>query len=129
MRLLLLLLLACVASGCELLESEPAPTVVEGIVVDAQSGDPVTGIQVLLSQGSNGFGSYPTRDRDVTDTEGRFYVSYTTSDASSLIVFVNDCAYGDSFPECYDARYGGLTESVRPERHHEVRYELTPIEP
>ena len=128
-RFLSFLALAFLVTGCELLDSEPAPTVVEGTVVDAHTERPVVGIQVLLSQGSSGFGIYPTRDRDRTDGEGRFNLSYTTESRSSLIVFVNDCAYGDSLSTCYDARYASLTEGVPSQEHSVVRYELAPIAP
>ncbi|MGB3542819.1 hypothetical protein [Rubrivirga sp.] len=97
-------------SGCGLLP--PDGRTFAGVVVDAETGDPLPGILVSLKR-SGGFGSYRTVASTRTDDAGRFAVSEPDEHYAEAVFRVNSPDYGEDVP--FDPCYGGtLNEGLRP---------------
>ncbi len=130
MRALLLVLTAAGLAGCSLFGSDT--TRASGVVVNAETGAPVAGIDVSFRTGG-GFAVYPAVDTDRTDSAGRFTLESDAIDsgASGLMISINSCAYGQT--DCrYDARYGSAIQADAVDHGHSktnLRLELIPIRP
>ncbi len=130
MRPLFLILTAAGLAGCSLFGADT--TRASGVVVNAETGAPVSGIDVSFRTGG-GFAVYPAVDTDRTDGAGRFDLASDEIDGGSagLTLSVNDCAYEQ--PNCrYVASYGSFFPAgfvEHGESDANIRLELIPIRP
>ncbi len=113
-----LLLLA----GCDVF-SPGGPSYV-GVVVDAETGAPVEGIQLALKVSGGGFGSYTTVASTLTGSDGRFEVRDPQDRASRATLWVNRPGYNGGQPTPYNPLYrSGLVDYEFNDRH-DIRVEL-----
>lgn len=85
-----LLLLLTALSGCDAFGL--GGTTWTGLVVDAETGEPIEDMQVSLKVGAGGFGGYRVVESAFTDREGAFRLHTSRSDT---ILFANSPELGD----------------------------------
>jgi hypothetical protein len=132
MRFTLTLLSALFLTGCDLLGlGGPGETVVEGIVVSAETGEPVGDVDVVLA--SSCAWSYCTPlDGMRTGPSGEFRVAYETErDGSSLLLIVNyvNCPEGwhCTYPYRWNPEWVSFQEGIRRgQEERDFRIELRP---
>ena len=119
-------LAACIAlsaalGGCDLLS--PGGATFAGVVVDAETGVPIEGIQMSLKIGGSGFGNYVIVAETLTDSEGRFRVKDPGgTDRPGL--YVNSPGYVGDQPSPYNPLYTSGLADYRFENRHNIRIEL-----
>ena len=114
--------------ACDFLGSG-GETTVEGVVVDAVTGEPLEAIWVTLRVSGGRFGAYPAVARDATDSRGRFYLHDAVERTSYPLLYANRVMYGEdlSYGAVYNPRYHTFMETVESGRRHTVRIELRPL--
>lgn len=127
MRYILLaasVVLALAAAGCDLVTS--GGTSYAGIVVDADTGDPVEGIQMSLKVGGGGFGSYSIVAETLTDAAGRFQLRAPDNDRASgqAALFVNSPGYIGDQPSPYNPSYTSGPVNYSPGNRRNIQVEL-----
>src|SRR5690606_26243206 len=118
-RTMLVVLLAALlaAGGCDLFMHRE--TTVSGVVVDAETGNPLEGIGVTLRIGTAASGYYPVVAADTTSGQGTFRLRYDTEGRSSYPIFeVNITPYNPS--------YSTFSDRVERGKSHVKRIELDP---
>ena len=91
--------------GCDLFD--PGGPSYGGVVVDAETGAPVEGIQMSLQVSGGGFGTYHAVAEDLTDADGRFRLRDPLDRASRATLFVNSPGSFDNEPSPYNPLYSG----------------------
>lgn len=117
----ILLLFGVSTGGCDLFDSG-GPSYA-GLVVDAETGEAVEGIQVSLKDNASDWG-YVIVAEDLTDPEGRFRLRDPLDRASPAILFVNAPNYsGPECPLCNVTYFGGVVDYNDQDRR-DIRIEL-----
>lgn len=116
-------------SGCDLLGSG-GETTVSGVVVDAETGDPLEGIWVTLRVCGGCVSGDPPVAADSTDEGGRFYLYDPVHRSSYPGLYANRVGYGEdvSYGAVYNPAYHRFYSGVEPGKHHKVRIELQPLD-
>ena len=129
-RFALSLLLSLGLTGCDLLGlGGPGETTLQGVVVSAETGAPVAGVDVVLASGCS-WGFCTALDGMRTGATGEFRVAYETEDdGSSLLLLVNydDCPAGFqcSYPYRWNPGWVRHLDNIpRGQRASGVRIEL-----
>ena len=112
-------------AGCDLLGSG-GETTVSGVVVDAETGDPLENIWVTLRVSGGRFGAYPAVAEDSTDAQGRFYLDDPVRRSSYPILYVN--YVGHEGGGVRNPSYSTHTERIESNTHRTVRVELQPLD-
>jgi len=130
MRITLTIALALCLTGCDIFSGEPSSTVVEGVVLNAETGEPVQGLDVIFA--STCSMSFCTiLDWMRTDASGQFRVEYQTGDEGNwplLRVNRDNCPDGwhCTHPYRWNDEYGGFMDRVEPGKRHELTIEVQP---
>jgi len=133
MRHILTCLFALCLTGCDLLGlGGSGETVVEGVVVNAETSEPVGDVDVVLA--STCAWSFCTAlDGVRTGPSGEFRVAYeTVEDGNSLLLIVNyvNCPEGwqCSYPYRWNPEWAGYLENIRRgQRESGFQIELRPV--
>src|SRR5690554_1021041 len=129
MRPALPLLLTLSLPCCELLGlGDPAEIVVAGVVLDAETREPVEGLDVILAS-SCAWSFCTARDWTRTDASGHFRVEYETGDEGNwplLRVNMEYCIEGwhCTHPYRRNDEYGGFRDRVEPGKIHWLTIEV-----
>ncbi len=118
----LLAALAFSTSGCDLFD--PGGPSYAGVVVDAETGEPIEGIPVSL-QVSGSFAGYSIVAEDLTDVEGRFWLRDPLDRGSRSILFANSLPYMGDQPSYHNPSYGGGNVNFDFNDRHNIRIELS----
>lgn len=117
----LLILIATSTAGCDFLGLGGA--IYSGVVVDAETQEPIEGIQMSLKIGGGGFGSYTIVAAVLTDGEGRFKVrdpEVGSSGRPDLYVNSPNCFGSENCP--YNSMYSG--GNLDYDNRRDIRVEL-----
>ena len=110
-------------AGCDFLS--PGGPSFTGVVVDAETGEPVEGIQMSLQIGGSGFGNPVIVASVLTDTNGRFWLrdpEQSRIDRPGL--YVNDPNCYGSLTCPFNTLYTGGIANYSFDNRHDIRIEL-----
>lgn len=123
-------LLGFSGAGCDGLGLDlDGKTVVTGVVVRAETGEPVPGLDVFMTSGCS-WGACAVRDDDRTDARGRFRLEAASRHFANIWpnVYVNATTYGKPYvynPVCQAWHTAGVGISIKPGSTRHLRVALS----
>ena len=114
-----------VLGGCDLIEAtfDPGGPLYAGVVVEAETGEPLEDIHVSL-QTIMGYGGRTVVAEDLTDADGRFRLRDPKDRATQAAFFVNSPGNIGESPSPYNPLYHGGNYYYDPEDRQNIRIEL-----